>query len=49
MMNAWVRNCRNILAFMKHKIKDTKRERDREENAWRTVKQFSQLKVHYFR
>ena len=27
MMNAWVRNCRNILAFMKYKIKDTKRER----------------------
>ena len=48
MMNAWVRNCRNILAFMKYKIK-IQRERDREENAWRTVKQFSQLKVHYFR
>ena len=28
MMNAWVRNCRNILAFMKYKIKDTKRERE---------------------
>ena len=25
-LNAWLRNCRSILAFMKKKIKDTKRE-----------------------
>ena len=24
-MNAWVRNCRTILVFMKNEIKDTKR------------------------
>ena len=24
-MNAWLRNCRNILAFMKKEINDTKR------------------------
>ena len=27
MLNAWLRNCRSILAFMKKEIKDTKRER----------------------
>ena len=40
MLNAWLRNCRNILAFMKKKIKDIKRERDRKENAWTAVDQF---------
>ena len=38
MLNAWLRNCRSILAFMKKEIKDTKR--DRKENAWRAVEQF---------
>ena len=40
MLNAWLRNCRSILAFMKMEIKDTKRERDWKENAWRTVEPF---------
>ena len=43
-MNAWLRNCRSILVFMKKGIKDTKRERervrDRKENAWRKVESF---------
>ena len=38
MMNAWLRNCRSILAFMKKEMKDTERERERErereENSW---------------
>ena len=25
-LNAWLRNCRSILAFMKKEVKDTKRE-----------------------
>ena len=29
MLNAWLRNCRSILAFMKKEIKDTKRETGR--------------------
>ena len=29
MVNAWLRNCRSILAFMKKEIKDTKRETGR--------------------
>ena len=29
MLNAWLRNCRSILAFMKIEIKDTKRETGR--------------------
>ena len=29
MLNAWLKNCRNILAFMKKEIKDTKRETGR--------------------
>ena len=28
-LNAWLRNCRSILAFMKKEIKDTKREAGR--------------------
>ena len=39
MLNAWLRNCRSIIAFKKKEIKDTKRERP-EENAWRAVEQF---------
>ena len=27
MLNAWLRNCRSSLVFMKKEIKDTKRER----------------------
>ena len=48
MVNAWLSNCRSILAFMKKIIKDTKREREREkeEMAWGTVEQFLQLKVY---
>ena len=38
MLNAWLRNCRSIVAFMKMEIKDTKR--DRKENAWRAVEPF---------
>ena len=30
MVNAWLRNCRSILAFMKKEIKDTKRETGRQ-------------------
>ena len=30
MLNAWLRNCRSILAFMKKEIKDTKRETGRQ-------------------
>ena len=37
MMNAWLRNCRNILASMKKRTKDTSSERGWEENAWRAV------------
>ena len=37
MLNAWLRFQKY---FMKKKIKDTKRERDRKENAWRAVQQF---------
>ena len=48
MVNTWLRNCRSILALMKKEIKGTKRERDWEEDAWRTAEQFPQLKVHYF-
>ena len=40
MMNAWLRNCRNILASMKKRTKDTCSERGWEENTWRTVEQF---------
>ena len=44
MLNAWLKNFRSILAFMKKEIKDTEKEREREsdrkENAWRTVEQF---------
>ena len=29
MLNAWLRNCRSILTFMKKEIKDTKREAGR--------------------
>ena len=29
MLNAWLRNCRSILAFMKKEIKDTKEETGR--------------------
>ena len=29
MLNAWLRNCRSILAFIKKEIKDTKRETGR--------------------
>ena len=29
-VNAWLRNCRSILAFIKREINDTKRERERE-------------------
>ena len=29
MLNAWLRNCRSILAFMKKEINDTKRETGR--------------------
>ena len=39
MLNAWLRNSRSILAFMKKEIKE-KRERGRKENAWRVVEQF---------
>ena len=48
MVNAWLSNCRSILAFMKKIIKDAKREREREkeEMAWGTVEQFLQLKVY---
>ena len=28
MLNAWLRNCRSILAFTKKEIKDIKRERE---------------------
>ena len=38
MLNAWLRNRRSILAFMKMEIKDTKR--DRKESAWRAVEPF---------
>ena len=37
-MNALLRNCRCIFAFIK-KGKKRYKERDREENAWRTVEQ----------
>ena len=37
MLNAWLRNSRSILAFMK---KDEYKEWDRRENAWRAVEQF---------
>ena len=42
MMNVWLRDFRSILAFKKKEIKDTKRERerDKEQNAWRTIEQF---------
>ena len=42
MLNAWLRNFRSILVFMKKEIKDTKRERerDRKENTLRSVEQF---------
>ena len=30
MLNAWLRNCRSILAFIKKEIKDTKREKAEE-------------------
>ena len=40
MLKIWLMNCRSILGFMKKEIKDTKRERDQRENAWRAVKQF---------
>ena len=45
MLNAWLRNCRSILAFMKTEIKYTKRERERnqKENAYGTVEQFLKL------
>ena len=39
-LNAWLSNCRSILAFMKREIKYTKRERDRRKNAWGAVGQF---------
>ena len=38
MLNAWLRNCRSIVAFMKMELKDTKR--DWKENAWRAVEPF---------
>ena len=37
MLNAWLRFQKY---FMKKKIKGTKRETDRKENAWRAVQQF---------
>ena len=40
MLDAWLRNSRSILAFMKKEMKDKKRERDRKENAWRSFEQF---------
>ena len=39
-LNAWLRDSRSFLAFMKKEIKDTKRERDQKENTWRAVEQF---------
>ena len=40
MLNAWLRNSKSILVLMKNEVKDTKRERDRKENAWTAVEQF---------
>ena len=37
MLNAWLRNCRSILALKENK---GYKERDRKENAWRAVEQF---------
>ena len=37
MLNAWLRNCRSILAFRGNKAY---KERDRKENVWRAVEQF---------
>ena len=39
LLNAWPRNCRSILAFMKKGNKRYK-ERDQKENAWKAVQQF---------
>ena len=41
-LNAWLRNCRSILDFMKKEIQNAKRERERErkENTWRAAEQF---------
>ena len=36
-LNAWLRNCRSILAFRGNK---GYKERDQKENAWRAVEQF---------
>ena len=36
MLNAWLRNCRSILALKENK---GYKERDRKENAWRAVEQ----------
>ena len=37
MLKAWLRNCRSILTF---RVNKRYKERDRKENAWRTVEQF---------
>ena len=37
MLNAWLRNCRSILAFRENK---GYKERDRTENAWKAIEQF---------
>ena len=36
-LNAWLRNCKSILAFRRSK---EYKERDRKENAWNAVAQF---------
>ena len=37
MLNAWLRNCRSILAFRGNK---GYKKRDQKQNAWRAVEQF---------